>query len=175
MIQTTTTRIEDITNEELDILDPVPARNNDYNKSSGVEHYRLLRFIAPRFKTVFDIGTYRGYSALALSGAKRVFTFDIESQVTIKFPKSVKPVIGNAISSPLLQADFILLDVDHSGDFEAKIHEYLCRNEWKGIMMADDIHYNDDMEYWWKSISEEKYDITKIGHWSGSGLIYYGL
>lgn len=174
MIQTTTTRIEHISNEELDILDNIPTRNQDYNKPSGEEHYRLLRFIASRFYCAIDIGTYRGYSALALSGAEKVTTFDIENNIKVKFPKNVNFIIGNAIGFWLKRSDFILLDVDHSGDFEAKVHQYLCQQNWQGIMMADDIHYNDNMEYWWNDISNEKYDITHIGHWSGTGLIYYG-
>jgi hypothetical protein len=39
--------------------------------------------------------------------------------------------------------------------------------------MLDDIHLNDDMKLFWNNITEEKYDLTSIGHWSGTGLVVF--
>ena len=46
------------------------------------------------------------------------------------------------------------------------------KSNWNGIMIADDIHLNKPMKKWWKLIDNKyKYDITRFGHWSGTGLI----
>jgi hypothetical protein len=45
--------------------------------------------------------------------------------------------------------------------------------DYKGYVFCDDIHLNHNMENWWQSVKIEKYDITDIGHFSGTGLINF--
>ena len=45
--------------------------------------------------------------------------------------------------------------------------------KYKGYLMLDDIYYNDAMRNFWSSIVEEKYDISNIGHHSGTGLVIF--
>jgi hypothetical protein len=45
--------------------------------------------------------------------------------------------------------------------------------KWNGLLLLDDINFNEPMNQFWNNISEEKYDITKIGHWSGTGLVNF--
>jgi hypothetical protein len=39
--------------------------------------------------------------------------------------------------------------------------------------MLDDIHLNEAMINYWNSFTEEKYDLTNIGHWSGTGMVIF--
>jgi hypothetical protein len=40
--------------------------------------------------------------------------------------------------------------------------------------MFDDIHLNNEMSYFWNALKNEKYDITEIGHHTGTGIAIYG-
>jgi hypothetical protein len=42
-----------------------------------------------------------------------------------------------------------------------------------GYLLLDDIHLNFEMERFWGSITKEKYDITNIGHLTGTGVVYF--
>jgi hypothetical protein len=44
---------------------------------------------------------------------------------------------------------------------------------YKGYLLLDDIHLNFEMERFWGSITKEKYDITNIGHITGTGVVYF--
>ena len=75
----------------------------------------------------------------------------------------------------LKKVDFIFLDIDlHDGIQEAKLFATLRRIGYKGIVVADDIHLNEGMRDWWSSIPERKWDVTKYGHGSGTGLVDFG-
>ena len=78
--------IHEITNEELDELPELDGIPSPYfNMLSGEEHYRLLRFVSSYYSLIFDIGTYRGYSALALSfGSDKVVSYDVKNHRTAR-------------------------------------------------------------------------------------------
>ena len=42
-------------------------------------------------------------------------------------------------------------------------------------MLCDDIHHFENMKnnFWNKVAAEDKLDVTKFGHWSGTGLIFF--
>ena len=146
---------------------------SEFNNLAGKEHYRLLNYICKGSKLVFDIGTNKGSSAIAMSSAKKVISYDIADNLLAKPTKNIIFKIGNALSDDdLLKADIILLDVNHDGKFENAFYQ-LIRHDYKGILIVDDIHYNLEMERFWASITEHKEDITDIGHYTGTGIVYF--
>jgi hypothetical protein len=75
----------------------------------------------------------------------------------------------------LLEADLILLDTAHLGDWEQQVYLHLCTHGYKGLLVLDDIHANIQMELFWAGISHRKYDLTSVGHAvSGTGLVDFG-
>jgi predicted O-methyltransferase YrrM len=145
----------------------------------GREHYRLLMHISTLYneETLFDIGTNRCMSAMALSHnpSNKIKSYDIV-QVLGENPKipNVEFLLGDSTEDEDIKSTrFIFLDVDHDGLYEDKFYAFLKRIEWKGILVLDDIHLNEPMMGFWNGIEEEKYDLTQIGHWSGTGLVVF--
>jgi hypothetical protein len=146
------------------------------------EHYRLIACLASRFDqaTLFDVGTNRGYSALALSHhpSNRVVSYDIVDCKALHFPEQLGRIeyrIGDVLLDPrLLAAPLIMLDTNHDGGFESEFYGFLKRNDFRGWLFLDDIHLNSAMIRFWDSIAEPKEDLTSIGHFSGSGLVAFG-
>ena len=71
--------------------------------------------------------------------------------------------------------EIICIDVDpHDGKQEVEMIQFLKDKKWSGTLLLDDIHKNSEMDNFWDSLdfSEDvKYDITHIGHSSGTGVI----
>jgi hypothetical protein len=150
--------------------------------NAGDEHYRLLAYISTLFDNVslIDIGTYKGNSSIALSynQTNTVHSFDlVDSKDLHSFPVNINyyldDVLKNEYKQLILHSPFILLDTDHDGTFEHKFHNYLIDIQYKGYLMLDDIKLNNEMQHYWNSITEEKYDISQMGHWSGTGLVIF--
>jgi predicted O-methyltransferase YrrM len=156
---------------------------------AGREHYKLLAYLSTLYdnEILIDLGTYRGLSALALSYNKKnkVVTFDIE-KCTGNNNNQLKPdncyniifMLDNILEFPnrymdlLKKAKIICLDVDpHDGIKEPDFLKIIIESGFKGIIVCDDINLNNNMKNWWNSVTLEKYDISKYGHWSGTGLI----
>ena len=145
------------------------------------EHYQLLAYLTTRFQdaTFFDIGTLKGYSALALSynKANRVISYDIADFKELLHPEQLPNIeyrIGNALDAPeLLSSSMILLDTAHDGQFEAQVYSFLKENNYEGLLVLDDIHLNDPMKQFWAGIDLPKEDLTDIGHWSGTGIVAF--
>jgi hypothetical protein len=77
----------------------------------------------------------------------------------------------------LLSSDLIVMDTLHFPEtqpFEYEVLEVLRQNDWRGLLVLDDIHYNKEMERFWESIRVAKYDLTDIGHGSGTGVVDFG-
>ena len=146
------------------------------------EHYPLLAYLSTRFdgSAIFDIGTLKGYSALALSfnPTNRVISYDIADLKELNHPEMLSNIdyrIGNALQAPeLLASPLILLDTEHDGKFENQVYSFLKENGYNGLLVLDDIHLNDEMEQFWRSIDLPKDDVTDIGHWSGTGIVDFG-
>jgi hypothetical protein len=70
----------------------------------------------------------------------------------------------------------ILIDVDpHDGLQEPPMIDYLVRIGWSGVILMDDIGgMFHGLRETWEAIPYEKYELTDIGHHSGSGLINIG-
>lgn len=161
----------------------------DYiNKPAGEEHYKLISFLAsqmPAYSYLIDIGTYYGLSSLALArdGNKNVITYDVFDYITddfnintIKKHPNITFKIMDCLNdfTVVLKSPFIVLDVDpHNGLQEREILSQLKDKDYKGLVLLDDIHLNKDMESMWNDITEKKIDVTKYGHWSGTGLVLF--
>ena len=143
------------------------------------EHYRLIAHLSTHFSnaTIFDIGTNLGYSALALSynDSNRVISYDIVECKALNHAEelvNIEYCIGDVLRDErLYSAPLIMLDTFHDGIFENKFYAFLKKNKYQGLLFLDDIHLNQSMEDFWNSITENKEDVTDVGHWSGSGLV----
>jgi hypothetical protein len=188
-------KILSVTNEELDNIDlsnyqdyadKVLKYKEWFFEKSGKEHYRLLAYITSLYQdaNLFDIGTYKGFSALALSKNKnnKVYSYDILNEPEIEYLTKytnlstnihfkIKDVILDR--DILLNSPFIILDTAHDGIYENIFIEFLIKNNWNGLLLLDDIYEFPELTKIWKSIKLEKYDLTEKGHWSGTGLVIF--
>jgi len=156
---------------------------NYFLDAPGREHYKLLSYYSTQYSntTLLDIGSYKGCSALALSynGTNTVKSFDISTGLKqlYSYPTNVEFIVDD-VSKPeykslIMSSPFIMLDTDHNGIFEHMFYEYLKDIKYTGTVMFDDINFNEAMKLFWKSIKHEKYDLTDIGHHSGTGLVIF--
>ena len=163
----------------------------EWNGPAGKEHYRLLVFMAQHLenKTIVDIGTHKGASALALSQGRRsqVHSFDISHQVAPSLVNSLSSVhfhVDDCLSPQglekyrdlLLASNLIFVDVDpHEGHSEFGLYSFLRDNHYQGFLCADDIWQFDGMRdnFWSQVPLTHKLDLTEVGHSSGSGFISF--
>jgi len=157
------------------------------NNPAGKEHYKLLAYLTKIINDsiIVELGTHHGTSSLCLCEniSNTVFTFDIRDIYTVKTqPNNLIRKIGNIFEmdpSILLKSKLIFLDTSHTGDFEKQIYLYLLENDYKGILLIDDIFFNSQMIEFWNFIKIKKYDITDIGqggnHSTPTGLCGTGL
>jgi len=154
-----------------------------FTMEAGKEHYRLLYHLAgqlPDGESIVELGTFMGHSALALAvGAKEsvsVTTFDIENKIDCALQSNVTfdlATIGKFKKTALKAASLIFVDTFHDGVLEENVLQYLISVKWKGIVIFDDIHLNPEMENFWNGITVKKEDWTDIGHWSGTGVVFF--
>tara|TARA_Y100000593_G_C4179188_1_gene271157 strand:- start:69 stop:695 length:627 start_codon:yes stop_codon:yes gene_type:complete len=168
--------------------------------NSGKEHYKLLAYLSTCYnnETLIDIGTHMGGSAFALSynQSNKVISVDVTCLLSVvvdlpniefKYLDKIENSDKDEDEYETLDPDiihssrFILYDTRHDGKLEAELHNYLMESNWTGICMYDDIKYrytredNKPMQEFWNSIDEnQKIDVTDYGHWTGTGLVWYG-
>ncbi|EJK65726.1 hypothetical protein THAOC_13388 [Thalassiosira oceanica] len=76
---------------------------------------------------------------------------------------------------------FVMLDTHHLPDtrpFEREFFQRMIDVGFGGVLCLDDIHLNDEMKKWWSELQDgaerggyRTYDITDIGHRTGTGLV----
>jgi hypothetical protein len=177
---------EEIKIINLEALSSIIIENefkNYFLDEPGNEHYKLLAWFSQQYngQTIIDIGTYKGCSALAMSYNPKVnvksFDIRLELKRLFSYPGNIEFIIDDITKEEykkiIMSSPFILLDTDHDGPFENKFYQYLKQIEWKGTLLLDDIRLNQPMKNFWKLITEEKYDITEVGHHSGTGLVIF--
>ena len=77
------------------------------------------------------------------------------------------------------QSKLILYDTVHDGVVEKQFHDYLVKSNWSGVCIWDDTKYRwtgavrQGMVDFWDSIENEKEDVTKYAHWTGTGMVWY--
>ena len=154
---------------------------------AGRDHYRLLSYISSLYNdiTICDVGTKHGLSAIALaSPTNKVYSYDVVDKLEDQIKEVATDInctflVENCLEKDehkerLLSSDIVMLDTDHDGIFEEEFYSFLKTNGFSGILILDDIHLNDPMKTFWDSITEPKFDITKYGHFSGTGLVSFG-
>ena len=126
-----------------------------FTMEAGKEHYRLLYHLAsklPDGESIVELGTFMGHSALALgAGANEsvnITTFDIVNKVDCDLmPNTTFELVaeGKFKKTALKAASLIFVDTFHDGE----------------------------MENFWNGINVRKEDWTDIGHWSGTGIVFF--
>lgn len=183
------TFINNITNNDLDSINMENFKyinNKEYQgyfiSPSSIEHYRLLTYISNNLSnsTFIDVGTLKGSSALALSTNKTntVYSFNLSEELDLNLlPNNINFIIGDILNEKykniILESKLILLDTFHDGTFEKIFYEYLKEIKYKGVLLLDDIKLNNEMVNFWNSITNDKTDISYIGHITGTGIVYF--
>ena len=160
----------------------------DFLAEPGKEHYILLAYLSSLHpgSTIIDIGTHYGASALALSTSSEttIHSFDINRKVFLRDMSNVSFELADLWDETvfahweetIMNSAVILLDVDpHNGTMEYEFYMRLKEKGYKGLIVCDDIWYFKEMRdnFWLKIPTEEKVDITSLGHWSGTGVISF--
>lgn len=156
--------------------------NMSWPKRDG-EHYKLLTYIANQYSNIniIDAGTYQGLSALALAQNPKnnIWSYDIEKK-DIPFLSNYNNVelrvldINKESVDILKSAEIILLDVDpHDGIQERAFTDLLKEIQYEGYLICDDIYLNAEMSFWWNSLELDQYEVTRVGHMHGTGIVCY--
>jgi hypothetical protein len=161
---------------------------DEFMGEAGKEHYKLLAYLAEQVqgRDIFDIGTHRGASALALSSnpANHIYSFDIQHLYPLPKASNVTWSLDNLMTAEgrapweekLLGSAFIFLDIDpHDGVLEYEFYTWLKEKDYKGFVICDDIWYFKGMRdaFWYRIPAAEKVDVTDLGHWSGTGIVRF--
>jgi hypothetical protein len=165
--------------------------SQDFFDIPGKQHYRLLSYLSTLYNDsiIVDIGSHYGESALALSfnNSNKIYSFDIINKVSLpkKSISNINFILGDLFDDEvflsewkeiILNSKFIFLDVDpHNGHMEMKFYNFLKENNYNGFLVCDDIWYFKEMRdnFWYKINDELKYDLSNLGHWSGTGIINF--
>jgi len=168
-------------------------------------YYIILSHLSTYFddSILVDLGTHTGKSAAALSFNKSnvVYTYDIRTQdeavQRVNEEGNIRYIIGDCISDNwtgmamlpgvepksdkeiFLSSKLIFLDVDpHDGQKEDLVTKFLVSNNWKGIMICDDIGLGTEpgkqnaypsMRDWFLSVDLPKYNISEHRYAAGTG------
>jgi len=146
--------------------------------------YSLYAYVSTLFKNkvILDVGSRYGLSALALSynNLNNVISYDVVDTIQSNIKKdNIEFKImdfRNDSSLNFQQIPVIMIDVDpHDGIQERQMMSFLHEKNWTGILLLDDISNTwPEINKWWNEIEYEKYDLTDIGHFSGTGLVNFG-
>lgn len=174
---------DDVKNLDIIHLKEISLNANDW-LPAGQSEYRLYAYLSTFFNktTILDIGTRLGGSALALSynPSNHVISYDIfehgassieKENITWKVEDFMKDETIN-----WTKVSIIVIDVDpHDGSKERVMMDWLREKGWKGILIHDDIGPDwPETKLMWDEIPEKKFDVTEIGHMSGTGIVNFG-
>ena len=178
-----------LSNTLLDALDmksiePKITTYHDYfTLPSGQEHYRLLRYLAKEINgSIVEIGTHAATSVVALSAdtTQPIVTYDIVNEKQREFEDLTTVTFRLCEFSDdveyrdfILSSSMIFIDAPHNGTFELFCYQWLKDNGYKGLTIWDDIHLNKPMREFWSSVELPKQDISKYGHITGTGAIFF--
>jgi hypothetical protein len=193
---------DEVINLDITHLRDISLNSHDWHES-GVSEYRLYAYLSTKFNDsiILDIGTHRGGSALSLSYNERnkIRSYDILEQGASTIKKdNISWHIGQFTEDSEIDWDnvsIVMLDVGwHTGKEEREMMQFLRDKGWEGIILHDDIDTPFSRELraahpklqhceeilWpennimWNEIPEEKFDVSDIGHCSGTGLVNFG-
>lgn len=158
-------------------------------KGPGVEHYCLLSqlgSVLPPGSKAACISTKKGYSALAL--VSRAMDLDVHCYGSSDIPDD--ELTANNLTnvtlhyedwrsevSSIASMQVVVVDIEpHEGMEEAALALELFKAGFKGILVIDNIYLNPSMHAVWAASlpsSLLRFDATPIGHWTGTGLVFY--
>lgn len=163
------------------------------------EHYRLLAALVELLQpaSIVEFGTYSGLSSLAMLSTLpkhgRIATFDLlpwqqfvgtplresdfkEGRLVQHLDNLAEWSVAEKHRSLLEGADFFFIDGPKDGVTEPRLFENLQRLRLKtgSVFVIDDIH-NQRLISTWDQLPFAKYDITSLGHWTGTGLMRWGV
>jgi len=188
-----TLRIHPLSGEILNGIDMSSIQDRAFedvhrfiSMDAGMEHYRLLTHVSLLNDNIkiLDLGTFKGWSALALAAnpLNQVISYDLVDL----FEKSEKQRLPNITYKiknflddldELRDVSLIMLDVDpHDGIQEREIIDALIRQNYRGVVIMDDINNADffpDLVRYFQALSLRKENITPLGHHSGTGIVYF--
>ncbi len=163
-----------IKNEEARMWFDPPA------EQTRKEYYVLLMNVSNLVNNtiIYDIGSYRGHSAVALSSnqSNKVISYDIGNYIDLNStPSNVEYRVGDFFENlDILLSPLIYFDTDpHDGQLETEFVKWASSSGYKGTVLFDDINLNDKMKAFFASVTQEKYDISDIGHQSGTGVVFF--
>lgn len=156
----------------------------------GYAPYWLLAYLSTQFvqTTLVEIGVHNGWGSLALSynPLNLVVGYDVDLSTlspeiaalpNVRFREGIAHTLSPdlILSSPLIH-----FDAAHDGVYEQTFLDFLIAGGYQGMVLWDDIHRvteteGDAMPRFWRGITVGgKYDLTAIGHETGSGLLCFG-
>lgn len=161
-----------------------------------IEHYKLLTYISHQLNnvTIIDAGTHHGISAVCLAQNKnnKVISYDIvKIDRNNRLPNQHTPIgdmypnitfiqsdINRVPNEEINNSSFLFLDIIHDGNAEKIFSEKIIEMGYRGYILCDDVGLSGELRYplqeWFNSLPWDKYDLTEIGHFSGSGLLDCG-
>ena len=168
-----------------------PQQREWFHASFG-EHYKLINSLCKslQIRKVVEVGSFTGMSSLVwLLNNVSLTSIDIvpwkEFDETVlsdeivngsDFNQKILNLLDASTFSEMvpefMESDLIFLDGPKDGVFEQKIVPKLltCMQESGAWLLLDDIHLR-AMKPCWDAIKNEKYDLSLIGHSSGTGLV----
>jgi predicted O-methyltransferase YrrM len=179
-------KIENVDLSYVETFYPKKFKEHQINVQSNLntgnekgEHYKLLSHISSLVtnETILDLGTRDGLSALVLAknGQNRVITYDLESKHLFSNLEFKQMNVFNEDLDVFRTSKIIFMDLDpHDGHQEKRMVELLDSIEWNGVLIADDIEWFPGMKNWFDTLNKTKYNVTKWGHGSGTGIIDFG-
>lgn len=189
--------LEEIQSIDISHLYPL-AKDNDDNRrllrgDAGVEHYKLLVWIARQFNDakIIEVGTLGGLGTIALSENKsnQVVSFDIRSyKWGNETPENAeKKIVYDGWFDEIMDAPVIFYDAAHEGEDERLFLKELLARKWRGVIFWDDIHLNKEMVEFWGhclTLGESENlqvlfgaefkceDWSDLGHATGTGVMF---
>ena len=178
-------RNQQIKNEKFRVAKTLRQRKRVLSKRrlvGGLNEYKLYAYLSDMFDEalILDIGTYCCDSALSFSDNPYNVVASFDTEDHIKDPNhiiyntdNIYFKIGDFLdySDMIMESSIILIDITHNGKDEMNILKKLYDMEYTGLLLFDDIVEFKGMKEFWDVVEFKKYDITSIGHWSGTGII----
>ncbi len=171
------------------------------NTAPLVNPYKLLTYLSFQFNNVviIDLGTHNGLSALCLaqnrsntvltydmqkpgskdSGTKEIYLSEFQDKDLpyLQDYPNIIPIIKDVLKeddSVFLRSPLISLDISHNGKDEIKFTDKLAKMDYKGYVLCDDtITDLFPLKKWFDGLDVEKYDVTEVGHVTGTGILNY--
>ncbi len=155
-----------------------------WNQPAGHTEYKLYSYLSKKVNSpiILDIGTLFGGSALALSAndKSKVISYDLVELSTHEhlIKNNIEFRVGNFMEDDYdySKISLIVIDVEpHDGTLEPPMIEHVVSQGFKGLILLDDISSMfPGMPEMWDSLPYEKYNVTEIGHFSGTGILNIG-